>query len=158
MDKKFFGNQIDRLRRVYSPASLADDRVQILWGRFKEFDNFHFDRAVSHLIGEFTTNALPSVSRFEEALAKFKPTNYSQNGAEATEENYDCCACRDFGFGWIGDTVTRCTCATGRIIPDDEITKAQKSYDVGRQIYRSTRFMRGLIKDLPYDPQKRGAV
>lgn len=69
MQKEFFVTQMERLRKVYSPASLNEERVGVLWDSFKHVDNGNFERAVNHLVGEFTTPALPAVSRFREAVA-----------------------------------------------------------------------------------------
>lgn len=72
MTKDQFGKEMDRLRNVYSASSLSPERIEVLWANFKSVPSEQFHTAVNFLIGEFTTQALPSVSKFFEAVAKFR--------------------------------------------------------------------------------------
>lgn len=155
MHLEFFQKQIDRLRSVYSAASLNDERVKVMWDRFKGVPNDKFESALNHLIGEFTTQALPSISRFAEVIAATPSTGGDNTHMNREEIQYNCEPCRDFGYGWVGDTVTQCTCAAGKLVGPEELARHQKHYNLGRQLFRNTKHMRGLIKDLPYDPKKR---
>lgn len=79
MTKEEFGKEMDRLRNVYSATSLSPERIEVLWASFKAVPFGQFRLAVNHLIGEFTTQALPSVSKFHEAVAKFRTESRTQN-------------------------------------------------------------------------------
>lgn len=132
MTKEFFAKQIDRLRRVYSSSSLSDERVEILWEFFKKASNDEFEGGINYLIGEFTTQQLPPVTKFQDAVARFKSQQPRvQKDYSAPETDYSCPACRDFGYGWIGDTVTACVCEAGRKMNPKELLRHQKNYDNG---------------------------
>lgn len=84
MRLEFFQQQMERLRKVYSPASLNEERIKVMWDRFKLVDDSQFECAVNHLIGEFTTPSLPALSRFAEAIAMFSPS--SRIGGPSNQE------------------------------------------------------------------------
>lgn len=153
MDKVFFGNQVDRLRGVYSASALNEERVNIWWKQFKNEPGHVFESALNHIIAEATTQALPSMSRVVEACGMFR-TNPNGAVMRDVQSPHECDPCRDFGYGFNGDTVTRCSCLRGRKISPEALAKAQKHYNAGAAFLKS----RGLLafRDLPYDPKKRG--
>jgi len=129
MDKNFFGQQVERLKAVYSHG-LPQERVQLLWDRFKGVENRVFENAINFLIGEHTSQTLPAMSKFAEAMSFFKTkTNAHINHAPPA---FDCEPCRDFGYGFIGDTLVACTCSK-RVGPA-ELVKQQHNYDKGRKL------------------------
>lgn len=162
MQYKFFEKQIDRLKQVYSPSSLNDERTKVLWERFKHTQEPVFESAINFLIGEFTTLALPGVSRFEEAVAKSKQPNYQ--GAAAFKESpisYSCEACRDFGYGWVEHKITKCSCPVGNPLSIDDLQKIQNSYDMGRALFERAKNSKTKIvfgKELPYNPSEQLSV
>jgi hypothetical protein len=91
MQKDFFEKQIERLGRVYSKASLSQDRAQVLWESFKLIDNDRFEAAVNNLIGECTTQQLPALSRFYDAVANSRKSSITANIGAVDW----CCSCCD---------------------------------------------------------------
>lgn len=160
MQKDFFIRQIERLRNVYSPSSLNEERVKVLWDALKDAPNEQFERAVSNLIGEFTTTTLPAVSRFQEAVANARSEGRTGGTTNIHEVpvKHDCERCRDFGFEWAEHLVVACHgCERGKTIAPAELLRHQKNYDAGR------RFMggfqpRAVSRPLPYDPKERGEI
>lgn len=158
MQFSFFNGQMDRLRRVYSEASLNEERVKVLWERFKTVDGYKFAAAVNHLIGEFTTQALPSLSRFAEAVAGVRGLSMANAQTQEMLPAHFCEPCRDFGFQFDGDLVVRCEkCVNGARISPEKLVHHQTCYDRGRKF-----FVRGktpppasLLPDLPYDKNER---
>jgi hypothetical protein len=65
-----------------------------------------------------------------------------------------CEACRDFGFGFIGDLVEACTCSAGHHVSPDELARQQRFYDKGKELFMRKGFME-VFKPLPYDPKER---
>lgn len=86
MRVELFQHQVERLRRVYSPTALNEERVKILWENFRHVDDSRFESAVNFLIGEYTTQALPAVSRFREAIAQTSP---AKTGGETAFQKWD---------------------------------------------------------------------
>lgn len=158
MQYKFFEKQMDRLKQVYSPSSLNEERTKVLWERFKNTQEQVFESAINFLIGEFTTIALPGVSRFEDAVARSKtsgrlePFSFKENTI-----NYHCEACRDFGYGWVDHKIQKCSCASGKPLGIDDLQKVQNSYDLGRKLFERAKAAKvkiSLGKELPYDPRE----
>lgn len=118
MTKDFFGKQVDRLRNVYSAASLSTERIEILWEFFRRYPNEQFEGGVSYLIGEFTTQQLPPVSKFQDAVARFQK-NAVQRKAELSK--YPPCAfCNRNGFVTTKtrgspryEVLFKCNCSAG---------------------------------------------
>lgn len=129
-----FETQIERLRGVYSGSSLNPERIKIWWNRFKTEKASTFESAISHVVAESTTHALPAMSKVAESCGFFR-TSVGYSGASAMRDiplAHDCPPCRDHGFGFVGDTVVACCCAMGRSLSPGELAKHQKSYDSGR--------------------------
>lgn len=155
MDKQFFGEQIGRLRATYAAGSLNDERVQVLWDRFKGVENRVFKNAVDYLISEYTTLTLPAISRFAEAVGMFRTgTSAAMN---LSPPAHNCEACRDFGFGFVGDVVVACVCHMGSKVSPQELALQQKHYDVGRKLFPMPGMGKPKISNafsaLPYDPK-----
>lgn len=132
MDKHFFGTQVDRLRRVYSAAAMNDERVGLYWAKFKMVSNQEFEAAITSLILENTTQALPTASKISEAISLNRPKETAHFDPLPA---FNCEACRDFGYGFVGDTVTACTCHMGRRVSPAELDRQQKNYDRGRKLF-----------------------
>lgn len=151
-----FDAQIERLRRCYSPSALNEERVKLMWEAFKNLPDESFDRAVSSLIAEYTTQALPSLSRFREALG---------NTRQAPKDGYkepepDCIACGDRGHGWVEHKVIACTCPVGQRRTPEDIARLQFHYDRGRKLFKNPFDKNApepsgkrIFPSLPYDPK-----
>jgi hypothetical protein len=144
MTKEFFGKQMDRLRTVYSAAALNPERIEILWARYKHIPEAQFSGAVTFLIGEFTGLSLPAISKFDDAIARFRPREAPK--IDEITSNFRCEPCRDFGYGWIGDTIVRCVCPLGEKVTDADIARHQKSYDKGRRFLKTPADLARLMK------------
>jgi hypothetical protein len=149
---EFFQGQMERLRRVYSPASLNEERVQVIWDRFKSVDGYKFQEAINHLIGEFTTQALPSLSRFSEAVSAVRGMNGATSQMQEMLPAHFCEPCRDFGFLFEGDLLVNCECVNGRRLSPERLAHHQKNYERGKQFLKNRM---AIFKPLPYDQNER---
>ena len=133
MRRDFFQQQVERLRKVYSSNSLNEERVKILWERFKNEREDIFENALNHLIAEATSQQLPALSRFAEAVGFFRIGTQARiyDAAEA----FTCARCRDFGFLFEGDIVIGCSCALGRSQTPQTLARHQAAYDRGRSMF-----------------------
>lgn len=145
MQFSYFEKEIDRLRGVYSPGSLNEERKKVLWDRFKSVPDHVFTNAINHLIGEFTTMALPAMSRFAEAVGMFR-TNPNGASMQILPPPFTCEACRDFGFGFVGDTVVKCACPQGDQISPQELVRQQGNYDRGRKLLPNRQSLSTYLK------------
>lgn len=160
MRAEFFQHQVERLRKVYSPAAMNEERSKILWEKFKGVPDHVFENALNHLIGECTTQALPAVSRIAEAVANQRGGGDSR---EAQPYPFKCPPCSDLGLGWVGHTIVACSCATGRSLSPEQLAKEQANYDKGRKLFPSPfdadakgkARLGNLFHELPYDPSER---
>ncbi len=152
MDKTFFGNQINRLRGIYSATALSDERIDIWWKQFRHEPNQVFENALNHIIAESTTQALPAMSRISEALGFFR-TNPNGASMQRLPEAHACPPCRDFGYGWNGDVIVRCSCRLGQSMHPQDLARAQKAYNAGAHFMRKG--SPGPLPPLPYDPKER---
>lgn len=156
-----FEKQIERLRGVYSSASLNPERIKVLWDKFKTDRLDIFEKVISHLIAEFTTQQLPAMSKFVEAAGLFRTNPYGAS-MQILEPCHACEKCRDFGFYFSGHTVTACECDRGTRVNPARLAKAQADYEKGRRMFRSP-YDRDLppptgqriFQDLPYDKNDR---
>jgi hypothetical protein len=153
MDKQFFAEQIGRLRNTYAPGAMSDERMHVMWDRFKNVENRVFKNAVDYLISEYTTQHLPALSKFAEAVGMFR----TGTGAQMQEilPAFHCEPCRDFGFGWIGETIVACTCSTGRHISPQELARQQANYEKGKRIMMDPKRFPNIGQALPYNPRER---
>lgn len=125
MQFEFFQKQVERLRNVYSAASLNNERVQVMWDSFKHIEPQRFENAVNHLIGEFTTPALPAISKFREAIM------LSAGGGHEGESKFD---------KWDRENPVQ---------PIELRRKWAREYGGSIQA-----MLRGIGRELPYDPTK----
>jgi len=153
MQSEFFQKQIERLRGIYSAGALNQERVDIWWKKFRTEPNHVFENAINHVIAEATTNALPAMSRVTEALGFFRSNPDGASNMKEFRSAFACEPCRDFGFGFNGDTVTSCSCDRARRISPDALAKAQKEYNAGAAFMRKG--SAAVIPGLPYDPGER---
>lgn len=162
MQYKFFEKQMDRLKQVYSSSSLNEERTKVLWERFKNTQEPVFENAINFLIGEFTTMALPGLSRFEDAVSRSKPGgslepfSFRENSIK-----YNCEACRDFGYGWVENKIEKCSCSAGKPLSIDDLQRVQNSFDAGRRLFEMAKIRKTKIifsKELPYDQSERLSV
>jgi hypothetical protein len=153
MDKPFFGIQIDRLRSCYSAAALNDERVQLFWREFKDVPNHVFQNAIDYLIRECTTQALPAMSRFIEAMGMFRTSANVQ--MQELVSAFQCDSCRDFGYRFDENTVVACDCPRGMKINPKELARAQTSFDKGAKFISRRNPVGGVFQELPYDPAER---
>lgn len=158
-----FESQIERLRQVYSSTSLNPERVKVLWDRFKTEKASTFERAVTHLIGEATTQALPAVSRFAEACGFFRGAADRGGPCLSSVDPYAdrlCKTCRDDGWTVRGydrssgtGIVEPCGCQAGQSLSREAIEQAQSDFDKGARLMRRNTPLVG--QPLPYDPAER---
>lgn len=155
MQFSFFEKQMDRLRKVYSSTSLNEERVKVLWARFENTPGDTFERAVNHLIGEFTTSALPALSRISEAVLMFGKGAGAVSMNETPSAHF-CEPCRDFGFDFQGDVVVACKrCINGKQISPQELARQQKNYDRGAAFLKRGMARTAFLPPLPYNPAER---
>lgn len=161
MRSEFFQQQIERLRGIYSPGALNQERIDVWWKRFRNEPDHVFENALNHVIAEATSQQLPAMSRVAEALGFFR-TNATGASMQVLPPAHDCERCRDFGFLFSGHTVVACNCDRGRRVNPERLAMAQKSYDKGRAMFRSP-YDAGMpppngeriFSELPYDPNER---
>jgi hypothetical protein len=125
-----FENQMRRLKIIYGEKTFPEEREKMM---FKRYNRVH---ASAFTLGvDWIALKMPNPSAIINELdEKLKDARGREPQADDKRETvYNCEPCRDFGYGWIGDTITRCTCASGRKVSDDEIAKHQNNYDVGRR-------------------------
>lgn len=153
MELDFFQKQCKRLRDVY-PSGMSEERAKLIWAKFRNAPDHVFENAINHLISEHTTQTLPALSKFAEAVGMFRTgTSAHINHAPPA---FDCEPCRDFGFGWAGETIVACsTCETGRRISPQELARQQNNYDNGKRLFMDPKRFPNVGTTLPYDPSVR---
>jgi hypothetical protein len=149
--------QMDRLHRTYGEKAYPKERMDAIWERVKDFPRNQMDRAVTFLIGE--NFSPPSLSKISEALGPNRSPISQPGKSSDVYGGFTCEPCRDFGFGFVGDTVVACACDKGQATSPAELVRQQKNYDKGREMFRTrASFKAFATKDLPYDPnERRGA-
>jgi len=152
MDRSFFEDQCSRLKATYSHSGFPEERVKLLWEKFRNVENRVFKNAVDYIISEFTTIQMPAISKFSDAVGLFRT---KINSFQAVEMKHKCEPCRDFGFGWIGETIVACVCDAGKNIGPADLAKHQKNYEKGKRIFMEKNFQVPAPKPLPYDPGER---
>lgn len=144
MDNDFFKKQVERLKTVYSASSMPDERVALIWGKFKNVENYVFRQAVDYMISEHTSQSLPAASKFSEAVGYFKDSGGAK--MNSLESPHTCEACNDFGYGFVGDLIVKCTCSIGEKVSPVELVKQQRNYE------RGAKFMPALKNMLHLEP------
>lgn len=150
-----FEHQVERMRNVYSASSLNAERVKVWWDRFKSVSVSRFERALGHVVGESTTQALPPVSKIAEALMLFPDRADATSNMQEMQSPHRCAACRDFGYGFVGDVLVRCTCETGRYLNPADFARQQAHYVRGKAFLARGRNRAAFLAKLPYDPNDR---
>ena len=160
MDKNFFGEQIDRLRKTYAPGAVNEERINLLWAKFRNVENRVFQNAMDYLISEYTTQTLPAFSKFVEAVGMFRTSVTAK--IDYAIPHWDCEPCEDRGWSFIGHTVTACVCHRGQQMHPETIHKYQQHYNAGRKLFRSPFDKEApkpsgerIFPSLPYDPSSR---
>lgn len=157
-----FERQVERLRVVYSAASLNAERIKVLWDKFKTDRADIFEKVVTHMIAEFTTQQLPAMSRFVEAAGLFRTNPEGAAWMMQLAPVHACEKCRDFGFYFAGHLVSRCECDRGSQVNPERLAREQKNYDKGRRLFCSP-FDKGMppptgeriFPALPYNANER---
>lgn len=185
MNHPHFEAQIERLRKVYSPAALNEERIALLWNSFKRVPDRTFEQAVNYLIGEATTQALPAMSRFQEAVARFSQRSEGGASHEQNKSRYKPCKrCNREGVVFArhrepphGAIVFKCSCEASELFKaraqvwDDtlhlqsyildevypEITSTKTPQQLAEEYGPKIRalFRRGVGQPLPYDKNER---
>jgi hypothetical protein len=150
-----FEPQFNRLKLTYGEKAFPIEREKLFFKRYMRADAKAFTAAIESVILQMPQPSL-IIGMIDQSLAASKPR---QAGADAFREpEYTCPPCRDFGYGWNGDTVVRClTCDLGRITTDTELKRHQESYDRGKAMFKAGGRL-NIGKPLPYNPKVRGAV
>lgn len=159
MQAEFFQKQIERLRNVYQSGA-NDERVRLMWERFKDVEDRVFERAINYMISEYTAQSMPALSKFGEAVGF-----YGSGSSKSNQQPYKfrCPPCSDLGFGWVGHKIVKCSCDTGQAHSDERIAQEQANYDKGRKLFPSPfdkenpgkARLGSLFQPLPYDPTER---
>lgn len=136
MSNQAFRLQIDRLATVYGDKNFPQDRVNMLWKRYNMVNAKLFERAVDQVILEMPPPGA-ILQKIDERVRITKQNDASQFREQAIK--YACEACRDFGYGWVADEVKRCSCELARALNDDDIARAQRSYDAGKALFEKGR-------------------
>lgn len=143
-----FGDQMGRLLRTYSDKAYPKERLDAIYARVARIPVAQFEKAVTYLIGENFTP--PSVSKIVDACSAYREANVQMRDAPPA---FNCEPCRDFGFGWVGETIVPCTC-TARVGPT-ELVRQQANYDKGKRLMMNPKLYPNVGKPLPYNPQER---
>ncbi len=155
MDRETFSKQIERLRKAYSASSLTEERVKVLWDKFQPIENRNFEKAITFIIGECTGQTIPALSKFTEAIGMFRSKGAPTVSMQEVHPAHFCDACRDFGYGFVGDMVVSCICEAGIKIGPEELVLAQVQYDRGAKFMKKGAILIPEIAQLPYDPRER---
>jgi hypothetical protein len=126
-----FEDQFRRLRLVYGDKSFPVEREKLFFQRYKHLTGAGFKAAVDNVV---LTMPIPSLvlGVIDEFSARSKPRIAGQ--VYDAPESYSCPPCRDFGYGWIGETVVRCTCRLGETVSEAEINRVKASYKKGHEM------------------------
>jgi len=133
------------LRGAYGDRVFPKEREQPLWNRYKHCEAGDFKTAIDVIVLRMPQPAAILEWLDDRLGAGDKPT--------LADPVFACEACRDFGYGFLGDTVTACTCQAGVSMHPASVAKIQNKYNQGRRAFRAP--MDSNFRDLPYDPKKR---
>jgi hypothetical protein len=143
-----FAEQMDRLIKTYGERSYPKERFDAIWARVRTVPQDQFQNAVTALLGDCFTP--PGLTRITEEVARHRSETKRMDMAPPA---FECEPCRDFGFGFDGDTVVACmTCHRGRTISPAELAKQQANYNAGARFVSN---LRKAFSDLPYDHRER---
>lgn len=142
---------MERLHRTYGEKAYPKERMDGIWARVKDYSEAQFEKAITWVITENFTP--PTLSKIMEALG----SKGEQPQMQIAPQAFACEPCRDFGFGWIGETMVACTCIAGQRLSPQELARQQKFYDMGKYMFPMPghgpiRF--NLSRSLPYDPRE----
>lgn len=147
MQVEQFDRQMNRLKDTYGAKFYPAEREKTFWEAMKSYDHWQFDKAVTLLINE--SFSPPSLSKVIGTIQGFQ-SNRPKSGAERDQEvsaQFNCEPCRDFGYGWIGETLVACTCELGQRIGPAELAKHHANYDRGKKFLKTPadlkRFLEG---------------
>jgi hypothetical protein len=132
-----FGMQMDRLKILYSEKSFPEERIKVMWARYSRFPGRAFTLAV-----DWVVLTMPSpgqvVVALDDKLAYAKP---EASGDGPREIQYDCAACRDWGWVWDdngkGDLIVHCTCPKAASVSWEELKRHQDGYDKGKRFLKT---------------------
>lgn len=145
-----FEDQFRRLRLTYGEKVFPVEREKLFFDRYKRMPAPAFKAAIDQVI---LTLPIPSLvlGVIDETIGKNRPKTSEGEAHHVT--HYECEPCRDYGYGFVGDTVVRCTCRIGESVGQDEIDRQQASYDRGRELLKRGALRLG--RALPYDQKER---
>lgn len=146
MDLAEFEKGFLLLRGAYGDRVFPKERESVLWNRYRHTHRGIFSAAVEKVILR-----MPAPNAVIEWLdADLRVETVNQNAGIS----FQCPPCRDFGIGFIGDTVVACSCASGRRLTPNELARQQANYDRGRAMFKAPgRFQ--VSSPLPYDQNER---
>lgn len=156
MDYSEFETGYNILVRAYGDRQFPHDRKELFWKRFEHVNGRLFKTAVEKIVLHMMPPA--SIAQFLEE--RFPREIAREELSVLRHSGFTCEPCRDFGYGFIGDTVTRCTCDTGRKISPEELIRQQANYSAGARLMRGRASINigALTGKLPYDKNKRESV
>lgn len=147
MNYSEFENGFKMLCDAYGSKVFPPVRQQLMWNRYEQTSAREFRSAVDWIVLNLPQPGT-IVHILDDRLFK----------KESRENIYrfKCEPCRDFGYGFIGDTIVACVCPQGLNISAQEIARQQENYDSGRKRFMDPKTaVPALMKELPYDPNER---
>lgn len=136
-----FKSSFALLRGAYGERVFPKERESVLWNRFKHATEGEF-RAVVERIVLRMPQPHQVIDWLDDAIG-------SDDKPRLLGSVFACPPCRDFGFGWVDQTVVACSCQAGRQISPADLARHQKNYEEGKGRFLSP----GL--PLPYDKNER---
>lgn len=138
-----FEVQMRRLKIIYGEKTFPEEREKMMFKRYSRVYAAAFALGVDWIALNMPTHS-QIIPMLDEKVKDARER--SGCGDEKREIKYECEPCRDFGYGWIGHTIIKCTCARGQLTTDAEILKQQANYDKGR-VFLSREKLELLIKE-----------
>lgn len=135
------------LRGAYGERVFPKERETVLWNRYKHTADGSFKSAVDTIVLRMPQPAA-ILEWLDDKLGNESKPTYAGSP-------FDCEPCRDFGYGFNGDTVAPCSCARGRSMHPASLARIQNTYNIGRRAFRGP--IDSNFRELPYDPKKREA-
>jgi hypothetical protein len=145
----FFEEQMERLRANRNWAQAFSDlgRLQRIKNLTRGVAPKVLEEAISLVLGEH--KLAPTDQEILQAVIVCRGTD-----RVAAQTSLACEGCRDKGWSFIGDQATRCVCAAGGKVGEEELAEHQRWYEKGRTLFAEKK---SIMPGLPYNPKERMA-